>query len=77
MQMNKIKEKDNLEPFFSHDDGSMVLMEEVEEKLKEMPITEEQGPLQVIYLNCTIDEYMRQNGCVFADDFDNKADEMY
>lgn len=75
--VSECENADELKPFFSHDDGSMVLMEEVEEILKTMPITEDQGPLQEILLDCTIEEYMRRNGCVFADDFDNECDEMY
>lgn len=69
--MKEPKEHSKLTPLLTHDDGSMVSMEEAEEALKDIPFNEGKQRLQEIRLDCTIEEYMRQNNCVFADEFDN------
>ena len=73
----KKMEYDEFKPLFVHDDGSMVLMEEVEEALRDMPLNEGQERLHEIRIDCTVEEYMQQYNCVFAEDFDNKIGGLY
>ncbi len=65
-----------LKPTFMSEDGSMVLNEDIQERINKIPLNEGKETLREIQLDCTIEEYMKEYNCISMEDFNKKIDEL-
>ena len=65
-----------LKPTFMSEDGSMLLNEDIKDKIERIPLNEGKETLQEIQLDCTIEEYMKEYNCISMEDFNKEIDKL-